>query len=196
MYCNQENPDHPGSRCPRKPEAVFVDSEDSEAERQRTPPPISESDFESQCAADQARQRAEAIRRELEEQLRDPADVASEHLGEAIGALPVFDLNTASKADLMTLSGVGSVLAQRIVDYRRTRRFERPSDLRNITGIGKNMYAKIAHRLKVVQTVPIEVPAAEASDSSGPAPLIDSSSSSAAGAGEAGVTEATSSSSS
>lgn len=50
-------------------------------------------------------------------------------------------LNTATRAQLETLPGVGPVLAQRIIDYREQRGgFRAISDLRQVTGIGDARY--------------------------------------------------------
>lgn len=51
------------------------------------------------------------------------------------------NLNTATRAELETLPGVGPVLAQRIIDFREQRGgFRAISDLRQVTGIGDARY--------------------------------------------------------
>ena len=48
-----------------------------------------------------------------------------------------LDINTASKAELMALPGLGETLAQRILDYRAEHGdFSRPEELMNVSGIG------------------------------------------------------------
>lgn len=53
-------------------------------------------------------------------------------------------LNSATKEDLMTLSGIGEVRAQDIIDYRATNGlFKSIDDIKNITGIGDSIFDKI-----------------------------------------------------
>jgi competence protein ComEA len=57
----------------------------------------------------------------------------------------LINLNSATVADLDTLPGIGSAIAQRIVDYRIANGpFKSIDDLRNVKGIGAALFEKIA----------------------------------------------------
>lgn len=55
-----------------------------------------------------------------------------------------INLNTATKAELMKLPGVGESTAEKIIEYRTNQRFRSPEDIMNIKGIGQKKYEKIA----------------------------------------------------
>ena len=61
-----------------------------------------------------------------------------------------LNLNTATKEQLMTLSGIGDTLAQRIVDYRaQNGPFQSVDELDNVKGIGPKTIEKIRPYLTV-----------------------------------------------
>jgi competence protein ComEA len=60
-----------------------------------------------------------------------------------------ININTASKAELMTLPGVGEVIAERILEYRRTKRFETPEELMEVKGIGPKKFERLRPYIRV-----------------------------------------------
>ena len=61
----------------------------------------------------------------------------------------ILDPNTATRAQLEALPGVGPTLARRIVEGRSSRRYERVNDLRRVRGIGERTLARFRDRLRV-----------------------------------------------
>ena len=61
-----------------------------------------------------------------------------------------INLNTATKEQLMTLSGIGESKAQSILDYRQEKgKFSRTEDIMNIPGIKQGVYDKIKDHISV-----------------------------------------------
>lgn len=60
-----------------------------------------------------------------------------------------ISINTASKEELMTLSGVGEKTAEKIIEYRSTQKFETIEDLKNVSGIGDSIFEKIKDLITV-----------------------------------------------
>lgn len=61
-----------------------------------------------------------------------------------------ININTASKQQLMRLPGIGSVLAQRIIEYReKNGPFKAIEELLNVKGIGPKIFEKIKDRIRV-----------------------------------------------
>ena len=61
-----------------------------------------------------------------------------------------IDLNHASMADLMELSGIGPVLAERIVQYRRLNGpFQSLEQLLDVQGIGSQTLERLRPRLRI-----------------------------------------------
>ena len=67
------------------------------------------------------------------------------------------DINTASKAQLTTLNGVGDALAGRILEYREKKGpFARPEDIKKVKGIGAAIFEKNQDRIIVGTPEPVE----------------------------------------
>lgn len=62
----------------------------------------------------------------------------------------VVNINTATKAELMTLTGIGEVKAKAIIDYRNENgNFSSTEEIMNVSGIGEKIYEKIKNRITV-----------------------------------------------
>lgn len=60
-----------------------------------------------------------------------------------------INLNTATKEELMTLTGVGESKAIAIIEYRNTKKFDAIEDIMNVSGIGESAFAKIKDYITV-----------------------------------------------
>ncbi len=67
-----------------------------------------------------------------------------------------IDINTADKAALTTLNGIGDALADRIIEYRKKQAFEKPEDLQNVKGIGPSTFNKNKDRIIVRPPEPVK----------------------------------------
>jgi len=61
----------------------------------------------------------------------------------------VININTASKEQLMTLSGIGESKANKIIEYRNKTPFSNIIDIKNVTGIGDSIFEKIKEKITV-----------------------------------------------
>ncbi|MDR0904134.1 MAG: helix-hairpin-helix domain-containing protein [Ruminococcus sp.] len=74
-------------------------------------------------------------------------DNTSESYTETVSGL--INLNTATAEELITLDGIGEIIAERIIEYRETYGFRSVEELMNIKGIGDAKYAKIVSQVTV-----------------------------------------------
>jgi competence protein ComEA len=62
----------------------------------------------------------------------------------------LLDLNRAAAEDLESLPGIGAVLAQRVIAYRKSvGGFQTVDDLRKVKGIGSKKFDRIKHSVRV-----------------------------------------------
>lgn len=60
-----------------------------------------------------------------------------------------ININTCSKEDLISLPGIGDVIAGRIIDYRQGSPFNKIEDIMNVSGIGDKKFQSIMDLIKV-----------------------------------------------
>ena len=58
-----------------------------------------------------------------------------------------ININTASLEELQTLPGVGESKAKSIIEYREKQKFKTIEDIKNVTGIGDSLFAKIKENI-------------------------------------------------
>jgi competence ComEA-like helix-hairpin-helix protein len=61
----------------------------------------------------------------------------------------IIDLNSASKAALMNLPGIGESTAEKIIDYRKDHAFMSIEDIMNVKGIGEKKFEKMKQYLRI-----------------------------------------------
>ncbi|MBN2220942.1 MAG: helix-hairpin-helix domain-containing protein [Vallitaleaceae bacterium] len=61
----------------------------------------------------------------------------------------LVNINTASKAELMSLSGIGEAKALAIMEYRENNRFERIEDIKKVVGIKEAVFSSVKDKICV-----------------------------------------------
>ena len=61
----------------------------------------------------------------------------------------MVNINTATKEELMTLSGIGETKAEAIISYREKTPFQKIEDLKNVSGIGDSTFEEIKSNITV-----------------------------------------------
>ncbi len=61
----------------------------------------------------------------------------------------LVNINTASKDELMTISGIGESKANSIIEYRSKNKFESIEDIMNVPGIGEKFFEQIKNYITV-----------------------------------------------
>lgn len=84
---------------------------------------------------------APAADKPAEQPAKKPADEAER--------ASTVNINEASLTELTALPGIGPALAERIVEYRDKRPFEKIADIKRVRGIGPAKFAKMKDRLAV-----------------------------------------------
>ena len=76
-------------------------------------------------------------------------DIASESEFPAGAENGLININTASADELKTLTGIGDVTAEKIIEYRSSTVFKSKEDIMSVNGIGSKIYEKIKDRITV-----------------------------------------------
>lgn len=61
----------------------------------------------------------------------------------------IININTATKEELLTLTGIGESKADAIITYREKTPFTKVEDIKNVAGIGESVYEEIKNNITV-----------------------------------------------
>ena len=73
----------------------------------------------------------------------DKTYTVSKNKGSVITKNEKININKASCKELMTLTGIGEAIANKIIEYRLHTPFKKLEDIKNVSGIGDAIYEKI-----------------------------------------------------
>lgn len=76
-------------------------------------------------------------------------NTAEDPEGTAVSTGGKININRAGKDDLMNITGVGEVIADRIIEYRANNRFTSIEDIKNVKGIGDATFSKMKSMISV-----------------------------------------------
>lgn len=77
------------------------------------------------------------------------SDISGTSTKQASSTNGLININTASKDQLMSITGVGEVIADRIIEYRKSKKFKSIEDIMNVKGIGNATYEKMKSEICV-----------------------------------------------
>lgn len=60
-----------------------------------------------------------------------------------------ININTANLEELTVLDGIGPVTAEKIIEYRKSKPFEKLEDIMNVSGIGEKKFEAIKNHITV-----------------------------------------------
>lgn len=84
-----------------------------------------------------------------EGQVENNACIENQESTEQKSTSTIVNINTATKEELMTLSGIGEAKAEAIISYREKTPFTKIEDLKNVSGIGDSTFEEIKANITV-----------------------------------------------
>lgn len=76
-------------------------------------------------------------------------DACIDEIEESSTSVSMVNINTATKEELMTLTGIGESKAKAIMSYREKTPFTKIEDIKNVSGIGDSIYEDIKNNITV-----------------------------------------------
>lgn len=76
-------------------------------------------------------------------------DIAGTSVGTTGSQKGLININTASKDQLMEITGIGEVTADKIIEYRKNNRFKSIEDIMNVSGIGNAKFESMKSEITV-----------------------------------------------